>query len=484
MKKRVSLSISLFLQLLLFLAVSCSKDDAVKKPDEGKVEFSILSSETSGGRSKALQALIVTIKDASGKVIHDRKKLQLIKFGEEYLSEPISLTIGDFTLTEFLVVDENNAAIYACPIAGSPMAYLVKDPLPINIKVVKDQVTKITPQLIKIDGATAIDFGYVTFGLDIVKTFKFSVGIFTYNTTSHNFELANANVSVYSPTAEVLFNKDLTAITNEVTVKDDYSTYKIKVIKNGYQSYEKIFTLTELKAFVSTPLMITLLTQSLTEGLIAYYPFNGTAEDVTTNNFDGIIHGAILTTDRKGVINSSYAFDGIDDYINVPHNQALNLSGDFSISLWVQVAAVQEPHEGINDILRKWNGTAEGYPFSISYLNPLAADDVEDKIIYVRYDGQGCAHAPTTFSPLVTNDVFAHIVLIKSGSKLRHYYNNVLIEEINDTTSSSSCSINNTADMTIACRGNLVRFFKGKIDDIRIYNRAVSSDEVANLFGE
>jgi hypothetical protein len=76
------------------------------------------------------------------------------------------------------------------------------------------------------------------------------------------------------------------------------------------------------------------------------------------------------------------------------------------------------------------------------------------------------------------------VVLVKDNDKIRHYLNNVLIEEITDTTASSFCSVENTADMTIGCRGNLVRFFKGVIDDIRIYDRALGDGEVGNLYGE
>jgi hypothetical protein len=139
------------------------------------------------------------------------------------------------------------------------------------------------------------------------------------------------------------------------------------------------------------------------------------------------------------------------------------------------------PHEGINDIIRKWNGNSEGYPYSISYLNPAADDAIEDKIMYARYDGSTCAHSATSYSPIVENDEFMHIVLVKQGTKLRHYLNGTLVEEFADNT---SCSVANTANVTIGCRGNLLRFFKGKIDDIRFYNRAITEAEVANLFVE
>lgn len=49
----------------------------------------------------------------------------------------------------------------------------------------------------------------------------------------------------------------------------------------------------------------------LQEGLIAYFPFNGNANDEAGNGHDGIVYGATLTTDRFGNTNSAYEFDGI-----------------------------------------------------------------------------------------------------------------------------------------------------------------------------
>ena len=47
-----------------------------------------------------------------------------------------------------------------------------------------------------------------------------------------------------------------------------------------------------------------------TDGLVAYYPFNGNANDESGNGNHGTVNGATLTTDRDGNENSSYSFDG------------------------------------------------------------------------------------------------------------------------------------------------------------------------------
>ena len=467
--------------IALFLTISCEEDDVVSK--KGRLEFTFAPDEAlSGGRiNQSASSLLVTIEDAQGNIIHERKEIPLFKFGEEYLSEPIALTSGNFKLREFIVLDENDVTIYATPLEGSPLAYLVENPLPIDLTITKNNLTRITPQVIKVEGNSSVDFGYATFSFDVVNTLTFSAGIMIYNSTGKTFELAGASVKIISG-EETLYHMEVPALTNDIRVKDGYDNYSLTVTKDGYGSYERDFTATELKSYgTGSPLIITLLSQSLTDGLIAYYPFNGNANDESQNDFHGIVHNAALTTNRNGVPNSAYSFDGIDDYVQVPHDEALNLEANFSISLWTEVSDAQEAENGINDILRKWSGNAEGYPFGISYLNPLADDAKEDKILYARYDSQLCGNILETHSTSVTNNTFIHIVMVKEGDKVRHYLNNQMIAEVTDP---STCTTANTADMTIGCRGNLVRFFKGKIDDIRIYNRALTENEVTQLSGE
>src|ERR1017187_5394463 len=56
----------------------------------------------------------------------------------------------------------------------------------------------------------------------------------------------------------------------------------------------------------------------LTNGLVAYYPFNGNANDASGNGNNGTVYGATLTTDRFGISNSAYCFNGTSHYIEVP----------------------------------------------------------------------------------------------------------------------------------------------------------------------
>ena len=74
---------------------------------------------------------------------------------------------------------------------------------------------------------------------------------------------------------------------------------------------------------------------SLTDGLVAYYPFNGNANDESGNGNHGVNYGATLTTDRFGNANSAYSFDGVDSYIAIDSIAShLANTGTGTISLW------------------------------------------------------------------------------------------------------------------------------------------------------
>ena len=69
-------------------------------------------------------------------------------------------------------------------------------------------------------------------------------------------------------------------------------------------------------------------------GLVGWWPFNGNANDESGNGNNGTVNGATLTTDRFGAADKAYSFDGVNDLIRVAHQTSLNLTGDYSISVW------------------------------------------------------------------------------------------------------------------------------------------------------
>src|SRR5437016_5279568 len=73
-----------------------------------------------------------------------------------------------------------------------------------------------------------------------------------------------------------------------------------------------------------------------TDGLVAYYPFDGDAVDATTNHLDGVVSGAVPAPDRFGNAMGALAFDGIADGVNLGNPPAFDFEGSFTIACWVK----------------------------------------------------------------------------------------------------------------------------------------------------
>ena len=82
-------------------------------------------------------------------------------------------------------------------------------------------------------------------------------------------------------------------------------------------------------------------------GLVVYFPFNGNAHDASGNGNDGIVTGAMLTTDRFGVPSSAYAFSVSGQGIMTANTNGFPTAmDDFTVSLWVNVSSIgSDPHQ-------------------------------------------------------------------------------------------------------------------------------------------
>lgn len=233
----------------------------------------------------------------------------------------------------------------------------------------------------------------------------------------------------------------------------------------------------------SQGLTVSISNNTLKNGLVGEYLFDASANDTRPNANHGTIFNAISATDHTSTGPHALFFDGDNNYVSIPSANQLNFpnGSNFSISLWASPSSAQsQPTNQIFDIVRKWIGNAEGYPFSISYTNSLSP--VPDRFFVARYDGAACNNAPTLSSNIVMGDRYYHVVLVKNGNLLKLFVDKILVSETSDTTNGGGCSETNTSHVTVGCRGQLVRFYKGLVDDLRFYDRALTQEEINKLF--
>ena len=115
------------------------------------------------------------------------------------------------------------------------------------------------------------------------------------------------------------------------------SELNLFIVLGPFLKFIKIST-RRVGAFVST-LFLSIAFQlplqaDLTQGLVAWYPFDGNASDMSGNGNHGTVYGATLGTDRHGHANKAYNFDGVDDYILITNGSYTHPSQ--TIAFWLK----------------------------------------------------------------------------------------------------------------------------------------------------
>lgn len=221
----------------------------------------------------------------------------------------------------------------------------------------------------------------------------------------------------------------------------------------------KIFTI------VILALSINAFAQIPTNGLIGWYPFNGNANDQSGNNLNGTVNGAALTTDRFGNQNSAYYFDRINDYIVVNDNPLVDFTNNMSICAWYNAT----------DSLS--GGTIVGKARDTNLTGYLLTYFIPNMVFGVNNGPSGEGISINTF------DYFKgwhFMVGTYDGSLFSLYIDGLLIE----TSVGSISALNSTRSLYIGSEDYLWRLFGGKIDDVRLYNRALNQSEVNALYNE
>ena len=220
--------------------------------------------------------------------------------------------------------------------------------------------------------------------------------------------------------------------------------------------------------FTALLLLVTFsFAQIPTDGLEAYWPFNGNANDESGNNHNGIVNGAALTSDRFGITNNAYSFDGIDDYIDF-FGSSEWCSGSHTISFWFNSEFVNGRDQFV---LAKRNSCLGG---SENYFEARISTTANSLSIGW---GKSGAYFSVPFLPNIWNNIT--YVIDESNSFI--YLNGSLIEE------KTYSSYINDVPLRVgnhACTNAQNDEYLGLLDDIRLYNRAITFDEQLSIYRE
>lgn len=199
-------------------------------------------------------------------------------------------------------------------------------------------------------------------------------------------------------------------------------------------------------------------TQSCTSGLIAYYNFSYVPNyyrDESGNKNDGTIKNGNGANIKDGRL----VLDGVDDYVEVPDSSNLHVK-EVTISAWINPTSTRISN--LQLILAKNAGRLQ------FRIQPF--------LVEVIADSTGIKSAAST--ERISANQWTHVVMTyKSGDKIRGYINNV---EATMNAATGGEIVTDTSPVSISISGSWV--FSGSMDNIRIYNRALSSDEIDAIY--
>jgi|GEM_PF-6877263 len=202
---------------------------------------------------------------------------------------------------------------------------------------------------------------------------------------------------------------------------------------------------------------------NLKKGLVAYFPFNGNVKDLSGKNNHGTNYGASLAEDRFGKKNGAYEFDGFDDFIDLG-NDPIGESESVSIALWVYP-------EGGNYIISS-GGQASSIGYAIAcqegqfWFGRATSDSRVSSGYFGSFEKNSWHHVVASFNSE------KETLTVYINGKLYSTYKGNKGTYLNEFT---TLCIGKPND------GNTY-YFKGKVDDLYMFNRELSADDIWRIY--
>jgi hypothetical protein len=206
-----------------------------------------------------------------------------------------------------------------------------------------------------------------------------------------------------------------------------------------------------------------------TNGLVGYWPVNGNANDMSPNANNGTNKGATITADRFGNINSAYVFNGSNS-IDIGNIAVSNVK---TYSFWIYPTDLSGIYR---TVMSKFEGNSNLASFEIGQREAQK---------------MGFAYSPNGTNGYITNsqsslniNTWYNFVITFDNNLIKMYVNGILEQT---SPNSGTCYDNNDHVFIGATRKAIIGdpssfFWIGKIDDIGIWNRALTEQEISNLY--
>ena len=225
-----------------------------------------------------------------------------------------------------------------------------------------------------------------------------------------------------------------------------------------------------------------------TDGLVAYYPFNGNANDASGNGNHGTVIGATLTSDRDGNENSAYDFNGDNSIINLPElDSNIGTPGVItSYSMWFKGSAPQDGNGlGAGNIFHAFVPENGDY-----YIRFEVARSTENPNLFLKvyYRNPNDNNEPSKELIDYSTQTWHNITVVADGISglYNYYFNGVNLPEMSFSFNPNNDYSNPNRVWQIGrinpAPNSLPHAFLGQIDDIGIWNRALTEQKIQNLY--
>lgn len=237
---------------------------------------------------------------------------------------------------------------------------------------------------------------------------------------------------------------------------------------------------------------ILLFSQIPTDNLMLHLPFNGNTVDESGNQNNAAAVGAILTSDRFGNENAAYFFDGVDDYISITNN-SLNPTTNATFSFWFSPTEDLTSTSGHQIFFQSDVGGDNSGDFILSFnrTNCFSFPSTDDGKVkcelqgdFVNNNSTNCSAFGLTSVSSTTNiwttDEWYNISVTIKGEIMNIYVNGIF--ESSHPTTSAFFREGQEIIMGRYFAPQSISAFSGKMDDVRVYNRALNENEIASIY--
>ena len=204
----------------------------------------------------------------------------------------------------------------------------------------------------------------------------------------------------------------------------------------------------------------------ITNGLVAYYPLDGNAYDASGHGINGVLHNVSPTTDRFGLPGAAMMFQGTNgSYVDMGAPASLQFTGDFTVTAWANFS----------------EGTP-AFPRIVSYGADCGYELLTGNTSPDRHWRANLACVKFSASPTSSAGEWQFVAVRRSGSNANIFLNGQFVVTNTVATTPKFSGDLNLGRKSIQNQLETLNYWGGAIDEVRFYNRALSFNELAQLY--